>query len=632
VVVAVEETPAARSSTTTTKTAQKGLCTELEGNVFDIGQRTSADLLRTTLEKLIQYVGTKYGEDIANELKTCQSTVTTTPQHTAEVQRKHALKVTLKRTQQNALLAAHTTMSANLQAQLAANPNPARTLELVEINNQIAQLTHDLAEDIPVKLHEEEKVEYDARVKSHNKKLDDLKLHRGKVYMLIMGQCTQRLQDKLKQDISWPTVDSTPKNPIDLMNLIKRVVLKQSETDQYPWATLHEADMAIKNLRQGNLTDHQWVERMRTRWDIAKSVGVARFSTTWAEYCTQKKFSDDYDNLTANQQSQVRDEVEERYIAYLIVLNSGSQHEHLRSSLQEDFAKKIDNYPKTIQEAETYLDKFPKKTPPATASEGTAFAQKGAKGKGCGNNAAKKADGELKPYNKKFFADNECFTCGKLGHPTKSCPNASTDDSNKPSSKSKSKKNSDNDDASATSIKKLTKGFKKMQQTLTQINEKITEGNKSDISDKESHFQFTFAQKELDAAFPGVAKVMKQSHKSLRNLNMREVILLDSQSTICVFCNKRLLVDIVTAKSPLHLHSNGGTMLLTKKASINNYNQEVWYSSNAITNIFSLKNVRKQYRVTYDSDEGCFVVHREEFGLPNMIFQEHPSGLHYYDP
>jgi hypothetical protein len=35
--------------------------------------------------------------------------------------------------------------------------------------------------------NEEEKVENDARVKSHNKKLDDLKLHRGKVYMLIWG-------------------------------------------------------------------------------------------------------------------------------------------------------------------------------------------------------------------------------------------------------------------------------------------------------------------------------------------------------------------------------------------------------------------------------------------------------------
>ena len=73
------------SSTTTTKSALKGLCAELEGNVFDIGQQTSEDLLRMTLEKLIQYVGTKYGEDIADELKTRQVSTTAIPQHTTEV-------------------------------------------------------------------------------------------------------------------------------------------------------------------------------------------------------------------------------------------------------------------------------------------------------------------------------------------------------------------------------------------------------------------------------------------------------------------------------------------------------------------------------------------------------------------
>lgn len=346
------------SISATTKCAQKGLCAELEGNVFDIGQRTSADLLRTTLEKLIQYVGAKYGEDIANELENRQPNVMALPQHTPEVQRKHTSKVALKRTQQNALLGAHQTMAVNIQAELDTNPNPARTLELVHINNEIAQLQHDLTEDTPIKLDDEEKVAYDSKVKSHNKKVDDLKIHRGKVYMLIMGQRTQWLQDKLKQDISWPTVDATPKSPIELLNLIERVILKQSETDQYPWAMLHDADMAIKNLRQGNLSDHQWVERMGTRWEIAKSVGVERFCNVWVDYCARKKFSYDYDNLTSDQQSSIREEAEERYIAYLIILNSGSQHEHLRMSLQEDFAKKVDNYPKTIQEAETYLENF----------------------------------------------------------------------------------------------------------------------------------------------------------------------------------------------------------------------------------------------------------------------------------
>jgi hypothetical protein len=98
-----------------------------------------------TLEKVIQHVGTKYGEDTASELENRLPIVNTPPQHTTEVLRKHAAKLTLKRTQQNTLLGAHQTMAANLQAELAANPNLARTLELVEINNMIAQLEHHLA-------------------------------------------------------------------------------------------------------------------------------------------------------------------------------------------------------------------------------------------------------------------------------------------------------------------------------------------------------------------------------------------------------------------------------------------------------------------------------------------------------
>ena len=152
----------------------------------------------------------------------------------------------------------------------------------------------------------------------------------------------------------------------------------------------------------------------------------------------------------------------------------------------------------------------------------------------------KKGDREVKPYNKKFFADKECFNCGKLGHPADSCPNPSSEDDK---TKSK-KKEGDDDEASVASIKKLEKGFKKMQRTLTQINEKVDIGNDSDISEEDSHFQSTFAHNAIVACILKTAKVLKQSHNSKKNLNMTEIILFDSQLTICVFCNKNLIGSI----------------------------------------------------------------------------------------
>jgi hypothetical protein len=49
-------------------TTKKGLCGSLGTNVFDYGQKSAADLMRTSWEKLVQYVGTNYGQDISNEL------------------------------------------------------------------------------------------------------------------------------------------------------------------------------------------------------------------------------------------------------------------------------------------------------------------------------------------------------------------------------------------------------------------------------------------------------------------------------------------------------------------------------------------------------------------------------------
>jgi hypothetical protein len=172
--------------------------------------------------------------------------------------------------------------------------------------------------------------------------------------------------------------------------------------------------------------------------------------------------------------------------------------------------------------------------------------------------------------------------------------------------------------STASSVNKLKKYFKYMKKSFTTVNtqiEKLKEAD-SDLSgseddDDQSHFQMDaallFAQ--VDNEFEQtIANLFKQAGSSV-NINLREVILLDSQSTMDLFCNAALVSNTCKSTTSMRLKSNGGTMVVTQKATMPGYNKDVWFSTRAITNIITLRNLIQQYRVTYDSDDKMFVVH-----------------------
>jgi hypothetical protein len=63
------------------------------------------------------------------------------------------------------------------------------------------------------------------------------------------------------------------------------------------------------------------------------------------EYCAQSAHSKSYDSLTPTKLTAIRQSAEERYLAYLFLINSGAQHELLGKELQNDFTKGSDKYP-----------------------------------------------------------------------------------------------------------------------------------------------------------------------------------------------------------------------------------------------------------------------------------------------
>ena len=84
------------------KTLKVGLCKELENHIFDYGISNAPNLMHTMQEKITQYVGIKYGEDIANEL-TNKTTVTVAPPvYSAAIMLRHQeWKVHVRKKQKN---------------------------------------------------------------------------------------------------------------------------------------------------------------------------------------------------------------------------------------------------------------------------------------------------------------------------------------------------------------------------------------------------------------------------------------------------------------------------------------------------------------------------------------------------
>jgi hypothetical protein len=409
----------------------------------------------------------------------------------------------------------------------------------------------------------------------------------------------------MKQDKDWNTA-SISYDPLTLYRLIERTVLTQNK-DQYPFATVYDQELSFYSFNQDNISNPQWYDRFNTKVDVRGAIGVTRQHKVLLEYVAQESYTRSLTDLGPVEQQLVREDAEERYVSYAFLLQSGTQHGNLKVYLQNDFITGDNHYPNNSQHTLHLLDKYSNTVvAKVTHSEGNSFAKKSGRG---GSNQSSSGNGKCRDSStcdRKYWNDKECYKCYNKGHPETHCP----------------KKPSDDDDcftASAVrSINKLKKDLNSIMKAFTTVNTQLTQLKEADSDTSESeveeasHFQVDQALQfvQLDKKFePRIAKLFKQAGSSIK-LDLKEVILLHIQSTMDLFYNAALVSKIRKSRSNMRLKSNGGTMVVNRTATMEGYNRTLWFSTRAITNIIALHNLIDQYRVTYDSEDLMFVVHR----------------------
>ena len=133
--------------------------------------------------------------------------------------------------------------------------------------------------------------------------------------MLLTGtrSCTDLLKSKLKQSHEWHAA-STTYDVLILIMIIRTITFKCDEKKYLPLA-LHQEKANFYNIRQGSLSNAEYLEKYNNVFDIVTAYNGQLYDQAIKGIAAETKhIGVDYDTLTAAQQAIVKENAKDMHL------------------------------------------------------------------------------------------------------------------------------------------------------------------------------------------------------------------------------------------------------------------------------------------------------------------------------
>ena len=432
------------------------------------------------------------------------------------------------------------------------------------------------------------KLDYKAEYDEFMKRKRGFEENQYKAYAELWAQCNKAMKSKIEARTDYES--AVYNDPIELLRAIKEHALNYEES-RYEMATIFDALKAFVNCCQ---KDKENIQDYTKRFKVVREVLISHLGGS----IVLQKFVEnlpDYDvNDAVKTEKQVK-AADEQLATYIYMVNSDrDKYGSVIRGLHSQKALKNDQFPKTLVEGNNVLSKHPFDN----SKEFKHRKNKENKNQKEEENGTDDTGPALTFVQSMTFAqlEGKCYCCGKAGHKSPQCTLRSK-------------------------IPREEWAINKVQMAHTKEEESKKDSGKSSSA--------TENKGDKKIGWAGVHVAFVQKKKKIPK-QLKELILLDSDSNVTIFCEEKYVDKIWDTHQTMDVDTNGNGLIVSKKRCSVPLLGEHWFNKDSMTNIIALKDMTARFRVTMDSSrEKAFLVH-----LPDKIvkFKQLSNEIYGMDP